>query len=106
MKNVIRSLHQIRPSPIEEGDQIDDHYTSVLSLGLWLPFDSYRHRDRRCQKPFCFLMHRQPEHVMTFLQAEMGTSVSLDGQQRLVVNGRFTPKTFEGILRRYVMVTF
>lgn len=47
-------------------------------------------------------MHRQPEHVMTFLLAEMGTSGSLDGQQRLVVKGRFAPKNFEGILRRYV----
>ncbi|KAI8574542.1 hypothetical protein RHMOL_Rhmol01G0363000 [Rhododendron molle] len=34
--------------------------------------------------------------------AELGTSGSLDGQQRLVVKGRFMPKFFEGILRRYV----
>lgn len=47
-------------------------------------------------------MHRQPDHVMTFLLAEMGTSGSLDGQQRLVVKGRFAPKNFEGILRRYI----
>ena len=47
-------------------------------------------------------MHRQPEHVMTFLLAEMGTSGSLDGQQRLVIKGRFAPKNFEGILRRYI----
>ena len=39
---------------------------------------------------------------MTFLLAELGTSGSLDGQQRLVVKGRFAPKNFEGILRRYV----
>ncbi|KAG5567103.1 hypothetical protein RHGRI_002613 [Rhododendron griersonianum] len=50
----------------------------------------------------CKTMHRQPEHVMTFLLAEMGTSGSLDGLQRLVVKGRFAPKNFEGILRRYV----
>lgn len=50
----------------------------------------------------CKTMHRQPEHVMMFLLAEMGTSGSLDGQQRLVVKGRFAPKNFEGILRRYV----
>ncbi|XP_071716497.1 eukaryotic translation initiation factor 2 subunit beta-like [Rutidosis leptorrhynchoides] len=50
----------------------------------------------------CKSMHRQPEHVMTFLLAELGTSGSLDGQQRLVVKGRFAPKNFEGILRRYV----
>ncbi|KAD5507943.1 hypothetical protein R6Q59_026806 [Mikania micrantha] len=50
----------------------------------------------------CKSMHRQPDHVMTFLLAELGTSGSLDGQQRLVVKGRFAPKNFEGILRRYV----
>ncbi|KAJ7298910.1 hypothetical protein O6H91_12G035500 [Diphasiastrum complanatum] len=50
----------------------------------------------------CKTMHRQPEHVMAFLLAELGTSGSLDGQQRLVVKGRFPPKVFEGILRRYV----
>ncbi|CAM6116243.1 unnamed protein product [Calypogeia fissa] len=50
----------------------------------------------------CKTMHRQPEHVMAFLLAELGTSGSLDGQQRLVVKGRFAPKNFEGILRRYV----
>ncbi|KAF8402464.1 hypothetical protein HHK36_010548 [Tetracentron sinense] len=49
----------------------------------------------------CKTMHRQPEHVMTFLLAEMGTSGSLDGQERLIVKGRFAPKNFEGILRRY-----
>ncbi|KAL1549155.1 eukaryotic translation initiation factor 2 subunit beta-like [Salvia divinorum] len=52
----------------------------------------------------CKTMHRQPEHVMTFLPAEMGTSGSLDGQQRLVVKGRFAPRNFEGILRRYIRV--
>ncbi|KAF7140143.1 hypothetical protein RHSIM_Rhsim06G0111900 [Rhododendron simsii] len=50
---------------------------------------------------WCSRMHRQPEHVMTFLLAELGTSGSLDGLQRLVVKGRFAPKIFEGILRRY-----
>jgi translation initiation factor 2 subunit 2 len=47
-------------------------------------------------------MHRQADHVMAFLLAELGTSGSLDGQQRLVVKGRFAPKNFEGILRRYI----
>ncbi|EPS70623.1 hypothetical protein M569_04136, partial [Genlisea aurea] len=50
----------------------------------------------------CRSMHRQPEHVMSFLLAELGTNGSLDGQQRLVVKGRFAPKNFEGILRRYI----
>ncbi|KAJ0940213.1 putative translation initiation factor IF2/IF5 [Helianthus annuus] len=50
----------------------------------------------------CKMMRRQPEHVITFLLAELGTSGSLDGQQRLVVKGRFAPKSFQGILRRYM----
>ncbi|XP_022746525.1 eukaryotic translation initiation factor 2 subunit beta-like isoform X2 [Durio zibethinus] len=51
----------------------------------------------------CFLwMHQQSEHVMNFLLAELGTNVSPDGQQRLVVKGRFEPKNFEGILRHYI----
>lgn len=47
-------------------------------------------------------MHRQADHVMNYLLVELGTSGSLDGQQRLVVKGRFAPKNFEVILRRYV----
>ncbi|KAJ0075010.1 hypothetical protein Patl1_35045 [Pistacia atlantica] len=50
-------------------------------------------------------MHRQPDHVMAFLLVELGTSGSLDGQQRLVMNGRFAPKIFERILRRYVILS-
>lgn len=37
-----------------------------------------------------------------YLLAELGTSGSLDGQQRLIVKGRFLPKSFETVLRRYV----
>lgn len=73
--------------------------------------DSYIHSKLCADISFCLFwdefshacrMHRQPEHVMNFLLAEMGTSGSLDGQQRLVVKGRFAPKNFEGILRRYI----
>ncbi|KAM0005974.1 putative translation initiation factor IF2/IF5 [Helianthus debilis subsp. tardiflorus] len=46
-----------------------------------------------------YLMHRKPEHVMTFLLAEVRTSGSLDGQQRLVVKDGFAPKNFQGIPR-------
>lgn len=47
-------------------------------------------------------MNRAGEHVSAYLLAELGTSGSLDGQQRLVVKGRFLPKSFETVLRRYV----
>ncbi|KAM7524034.1 hypothetical protein LguiA_013936 [Lonicera macranthoides] len=42
------------------------------------------------------------EHYMNFMLAELGTSGSLDADQRLVVKGRFQPKYFEGIQRRFV----
>eukprot|EP00877_Chromochloris_zofingiensis_P000602 jgi/Chrzof1/10542/Cz05g02180.t1 len=50
----------------------------------------------------CKAMNRNNEHVSAYLLAELGTSGSLDGQQRLVVKGRFLPKSFETVLRRYV----
>uniref|UniRef100_A0A7S0V415 Eukaryotic translation initiation factor 2 subunit beta n=1 Tax=Polytomella parva TaxID=51329 RepID=A0A7S0V415_9CHLO len=50
----------------------------------------------------CKAMNRQHEHVSQYLLAELGTSGNLDGQQRLVVKGRFLPKGFETVLRRYV----
>lgn len=50
----------------------------------------------------CKAMNRQQEHVSAYLLAELGTSGSLDGQQRLVIKGRFLPKSFETVLRRYV----
>lgn len=50
----------------------------------------------------CKAMHRQEDHVMQYLLVELGTTGSLDGQKRLICKGRFMPKVFEGILRRYV----
>ena len=59
---------------------------------------------------YCFRLLRQPEHVMTFLPSEMGTSGSLGGQPQLVVRSRFSPKSFEGILQRciskYIIVIY
>ncbi|KAI3911414.1 hypothetical protein MKW98_010301 [Papaver atlanticum] len=51
----------------------------------------------------CKMMHREAEHVMEFLFAEMGISGSLDGQKRLVVEGKFAAEVFEGILKRYIV---
>lgn len=50
----------------------------------------------------CKRMHRQPEHVIQFLFAELGTIGSVDGAQRLVIRGRFQPKQIENVLRRYI----
>ncbi|KAI3874700.1 hypothetical protein MKX03_015177 [Papaver bracteatum] len=50
----------------------------------------------------CKMMHREAEHVMEFLFAEMGISGSLDGQKRLVIEGKFAANVFEGVLKRYI----
>lgn len=47
-------------------------------------------------------MHRQPEHVIQYMFAEMGTSGSVDGSGRLVIKGRFQQKQIEHVLRRYI----
>ncbi|KAL1919700.1 uncharacterized protein VTP21DRAFT_1631 [Calcarisporiella thermophila] len=51
----------------------------------------------------CKRMHRSPDHVIQFLFAELGTSGSVDGSQRLVIKGRFQQKQIENILRRYIV---
>ncbi|KAK7015842.1 translation initiation factor eIF-2 beta subunit [Paramarasmius palmivorus] len=49
----------------------------------------------------CKRMHRQPEHVIQFLFAEMGTTGSVDGAGRLVIKGRFQQKQVENVLRSF-----
>lgn len=51
----------------------------------------------------CQLMHRQPEHMMSFLLAELGTDGSIDGNQRLVIKGRYQPKQVESLLKKYIV---
>lgn len=50
----------------------------------------------------CQSINRDAQHVVQYLLAELGTSGSLDGQNRLVIKGRFLPKVFEGVLRHYI----
>ncbi|GAA96471.1 uncharacterized protein L969DRAFT_94560 [Mixia osmundae IAM 14324] len=51
----------------------------------------------------CKKMHRQPEHVIQYLFAELGTHGSVDGSGRLVIKGRFQQKQIENVLRRYIV---
>ena len=38
------------------------------------------------------MMRRNHEHVFQFMMAELGTEGSIDGNQRLVIRGKFVPK--------------
>lgn len=48
-------------------------------------------------------LQRTPDHVISYLFAELGTSGSVDGQKRLILKGRFQPKQLESVLRRYII---
>lgn len=50
----------------------------------------------------CRMLHRQPKHLLAFLLAELGTSGSLDGQNQLIIKGRFQQKQIENVLRSYI----
>jgi len=50
----------------------------------------------------CKLLHRQPQHVLQFLLAELGASGSIDGSNQLIIKGRFLQKQIENVLRRYI----
>jgi translation initiation factor 2 subunit 2 len=49
------------------------------------------------------VLQRNPEHLIQFLFAELGTSGSIDGEKRLVLKGKFQPKQMESVLRRYII---
>ncbi|RSH77489.1 uncharacterized protein EHS24_003466 [Apiotrichum porosum] len=51
----------------------------------------------------CRRLHRQPEHVLMFLYAELGTQGAMDGAQRLLLRGRFNQKQIENVLRKYIV---
>jgi len=72
-----------------------------------VPPQAYRESNKKTifanLSEICKRMHRQPEHVIQFLFAELGTTGTVDGQQRLVIKGRFQQKQLETVLRRYIV---
>lgn len=51
----------------------------------------------------CTMMQRNPEHVFQFFMAELGTEGSIDGNQRLVIRGKYVPRYIESLLRKYIV---
>ncbi|GBO39504.1 Eukaryotic translation initiation factor 2 subunit 2 [Araneus ventricosus] len=50
----------------------------------------------------CKLLHRLPQHLQSFLLVELGTSGSVDGNNQLIIKGRFDQKQIESVLRSYI----
>jgi len=49
------------------------------------------------------MLHRQPKHLLSFLTAELGTpGAAIDGNDQLILKGRFQQKHIENVLRRYI----
>merc|ERR1712179_74263 len=48
------------------------------------------------------MLHRQPKHLLAFLFAELGTVGAVDGNNQLIMKGRFQQKHIENVLRRYI----
>jgi len=49
------------------------------------------------------LLRRTQDHLRDFLLAELGTEGSIDGSQRLILKGRYTPKQLESLLKKYIL---
>jgi translation initiation factor 2 subunit 2 len=48
-------------------------------------------------------LRRSSEHLLQYLFAELGTTGSLDGSQRLIIKGRFQQKQIENVLKKYIV---
>jgi translation initiation factor 2 subunit 2 len=47
-------------------------------------------------------LNRSEEHLASFIEAEFGTTVSIDAKNALVIKGRFGSEQIESVLKKYV----
>ena len=95
LDRVVRLLHANNPDLVEKKRRnIKPPQLTLLGSKktLWVNFQE-----------ICTMMQRSPEHVFQFFMAELGTEGSIDGNQRLVIRGKYVPKYIESLLRKYVV---
>jgi translation initiation factor 2 subunit 2 len=51
----------------------------------------------------CKSIHRQQDHLLAYMGAELGTSGNVQDGGRLVIKGRFTAEGIANVLKRYMM---
>lgn len=51
---------------------------------------------------FCKELHRDKEHLMSFILSELCTDGSIDGNERLIIRGKYPPSAIEKIVRNYI----
>jgi translation initiation factor 2 subunit 2 len=47
-------------------------------------------------------INRKPEHLMSFVSAELGADCRLGGEQQLIVAGKFSTKIMEKLYKKYI----
>ena len=95
LDRVVNLLHANNPDLVEKKRRnIKPPQLTLLSSKktLWINFQE-----------ICSMMQRPPEHVYQFFMAELGTEGSIDGNQRLIIRGKYVPKYIESLLRKYVV---
>ena len=50
----------------------------------------------------CSTLHREGEHLLAYISAELGTTASIQEGGRLVLRGKYNQKGLEHILRNYI----
>lgn len=95
LQRVLSFMHEYNPQLAE------DKRRSVLRPPLVLPEGTMKTVFVNFTD-LCIIMHRQPEQVMSFMLTKLGTSGSLDEENRLVIRGRFSPQSIEVLLQIYI----
>merc|ERR1712129_91530 len=95
LERIMKILHRHNPDLMEKKrrNMKPPQLTRVgTKKTLWVNFQE-----------ICTMMQRPPEHVFQFFMAELGTEGSIDGNQRLVIRGKYVPKYIESLLRKYIL---
>jgi translation initiation factor 2 subunit 2 len=95
LDRVVTLLNQHNPDLVDKKRRnIKPPQLTLLSSKktLWINFQE-----------ICTMMGRDPSHVYAFFMAELGTEGSIDGNQRLIIRGKYVPKYIESLLRKYVV---
>jgi translation initiation factor 2 subunit 2 len=95
LDRVVNLLHANNPDLVEKKRRnIKPPQLTLLSSKktLWINFQE-----------ICSMMQRPPEHVYQYFMAELGTEGSMDGNDRLIIRGKYVPKYIESLLRKYVV---
>jgi translation initiation factor 2 subunit 2 len=95
LDRVVEQLHANNPDLIDKTTtRIKPPHLTLMSSKktLWVNFQE-----------ICTMMGRDPNHVYQFFMAELGTEGSIDGNQRLIIRGKYVSKYIESLLRKYII---